>query len=710
MLRSRPSRNLLAFAATFAYGCLMAQTPTPPVAPQIDHVSVWHGEQVHDPWFWLREKANPQVVAYLEAENAYTAAVTRELQPFADALYAEMLGRIKQTDLSVPQVNRGWYYYQRTEEGKQYPIRCRRRAGADGAYDPAAPEQVILDLNALAQGRKFLGLGATAVSDDGHRLAYALDTTGYRQYELYVKDLRTGAVGPRVAERVTSVAWAADGRHLFFATEDAVTKRSDRVWRLDPGAKRPTLVRHEPDELFTTGIGRTRDGAFLLMETRSTDTWETRCLRADRPKGAFRAVAPREKGHKYAVDHRAGAFWIRTNRGAVNFRLVTAPAANPGPRAWKEVLPGREDVLLEDIDCYRDFVVAQEKTAGLDRFRVFDPAKGAWREIAFPEQVYAAGPAGTPDFGSRTYRISYQSMVTPPAVYDVDMATGNRTLLKATEVLGGYDPSKYATERLWATARDGVRVPLSIVYRKGTPRDGSAPLLLYGYGSYGYGMPASFQSQRLSLLDRGMVFCVAHIRGGNELGEGWHRDGMLMKKMNTFNDFIDSAEYLVREKWTSSSRLVIEGGSAGGLLTGAVTNLRPELFKAVHSAVPFVDVMNTMMDATLPLTVGEYLEWGNPNEKAAFDYMRAYSPYDNLARKAYPSILVTTSFNDSQVMYWEPAKYVARMRTLKTDANPLLLKIKMEPAGHGGASGRYDALKDRAFELAWILDQVGLRR
>ncbi|HLO67185.1 MAG TPA: S9 family peptidase [Holophaga sp.] len=702
------ARKMLAAAFPIVYGCLMAQAPVPPAAPQIEHISVWHGEKVNDPWFWLREKTNPKVVAHLEAENAYTAAMTRDLAPFADALYQEMLGRIKQTDLSVPQRDRGWYYYQRTEEGKQYPIRCRRRAGKDGAYDAAAPEQALLDMNKLAEGLKFLGVGAMAVSDDGYRLAYTTDTTGFRQYTLFIKDLRTGQVSKPLAERVTSLAWASDGRHIFYATEDPVTKRSDHVWRLDPGAKAPVVVHHETDELFATGVGRTRDGQWLTVRSGSTDTWDVRILRADRPKGTFKAVLPREKGHKYDLDHRAGTFWLRTNKGARDFRLVTFQAGNP--RRWKEVLPGRDGVLLQDVDCFKDHVVVQEKSEGLVRFRFLDPARGTWSEAGFPEQAYAASAAGNPDFASRAYRISYQSLVTPQSVYDVDMASGKRTLLKETEVLGGYDRTRYATERLWAPARDGKRIPLSIVYRKGTPRDGSAPLLLYGYGSYGFGMVASFQSQRLSLLDRGAVFCVAHIRGGDEMGEGWHHDGMLMKKMNTFTDFIDSAEYLVKEKWTSSARLAIEGGSAGGLLMGAVTNLRPDLFKAVHASVPFMDVMNTMMDATLPLTVGEYLEWGNPNEKAAFDCMRAYSPYDNLERKAYPSILVTTSFNDSQVMYWEPAKYVARLRTLKTDANPLLLKVRMEPAGHGGASGRYDALRDRAFQLAWILTQLGVTR
>ena len=684
--------------------------PLPPVAPQKPHVSLWHGESVSDPWFWLREKSSPEVVAYLNAENAYTEAMTANLKPFSEALYKEMLGRIKQTDLSVPVRRGAYFYYSRTQEGQQYPIQCRRKAAKSGADDPKAAEEVLLDQNELAKGLAFLSLGGMSVSDDERTLLYSTDATGFRQYRLFTKDLTTGKVSAPLAERVTSFTWAADTKHVFFVTEDDVTKRSNQLWRLDLKAGKPVLVFEEKDELYTVQVDRTRDRRYLQVELHSTDTWEMRYLDATKPLGAFKVLLPRQKGHKYDFDHREGTFYIRTNRKAKNFRLVTAPAATPGPSHWKPFVAHRSDVLIRAVDLFRDFLVVVQQREGLTQFRIQDLKSGTWRDVAFPESIYAASPGGTPEYTSKAYRLSYQSMVTPESIYDCDLATGKQTLLKETEVLGGYDKAQYTTERLWATARDGVKVPVSLVYRKGLKRDGSAPLFLYAYGSYGIGTPPAFSIPRLTLLDRGMVYAIAHIRGGNELGEAWHDDGMLLKKMNTFTDFIDAAEFLVKDKWTAKDRLVIEGGSAGGLLMGAVTNLRPDLFKAVHSAVPFVDVMNTMLDASLPLTVEEYLEWGNPNEKPAFDAMRAYSPYDNLVKKAYPAILVTSSFNDSQVMYWEPAKYVAKLRTLKADGNPLLLKMKMEPAGHGGASGRYDALKDKAFEAAWMLSQVGITK
>jgi len=683
---------------------MVVTAQTPPTAPRIEHREMRHGETLIDDYFWLREKSNPAVTRYLEAENAYTAAMTKGLEPFSNALYQEMLARIKQTDHSVPTSFRGYLYYSRTEEGKQYPIQCRRKGNMD------APEEILLDLNELGKDKKFVALGAFELSDDQNLLAYTIDYVGFRQFALRVKDLRTGQTLPDTAERVTSLAWAADNKTLFLVTEDAVTKRRDKLWRHVLGSAETEELYNEKDELYDIGISKTRDRQVLFLQSEAKDTSEVRFLRADRPADPFAVFLPRQKGHRYYLDHREGLFYIRTNRGGRNFAVVTAPVDNPAPENWKVLLAHRDDVRLQDLDVFRDFAVSVEKGNAADHLRVLDFKTGAWREIEYPEAVYSVFPGDTPDYESHTYRFNYQSFLTPPSVFDYDVSTGKSTLRKQQEVLGGYDPTQYASERLWATARDGVKVPVSIVYKKGFPRDGKGALFLYGYGSYGFGSPPTFSSARVSLLDRGMAYAIAHIRGGDEMGEKWREDGMLMQKKNTFFDFIDCADFLIRQKWTSADRLAIEGRSAGGLLMGAVVNMRPDLFKAVHAAVPFVDVMNTMMDASLPLTVGEYLEWGNPNEKTAYDYMRTYSPYDNLAKRAYPAILVTSSFHDSQVMYWEPAKYVARLRTLKTDPNPLLLKIKMDPAGHGGASGRYDRLRDTAFEYAWLLSQVGITK
>jgi oligopeptidase B len=676
---------------------------TPPVANRIEHREERHGATVIDNYFWLRDKSNPAVIEYLKAENAYTDALTKDLKPFEEALYKEMLGRIKQTDLSVPTRRDGYYYYSRTEEGKQYPIQCRRKGSMD------APEEILLDGNELAKGHTFLGMGAFQVSDDSNLLAFTTDVTGYRQYTLHVKDLRTGQTLPDTAERVTSLDWASDNKTLFLTTEDAITKRSDHLWRHTLGDAKPDAIYQEKDELYTIHAGRTRDKKFIILHIQSTDTTEARYLAADQPRGEFRVFLPREKKHRYDIDHHEGLFYIRSNKNAKNFQILTAPESDISPANWKIFVPHQSDVLVQGVNLFKNFAVVLEKSRALNGIRMLDFRTGQWHSMSFPEPVYSAFPAGNPEYDTHVFRYSYTSMITPSSVFDYDMETHKATLLKQQEVLGGYDPTQYVSERQWAIVRDGTKVPLSILYKKGFHRDGTAPLFLYGYGSYGAGMPATFSSQRLSLLDRGMVYVIAHIRGGDEMGEAWHDDGMLMKKKNTFYDFVDSAEYLIKEKWTFRDRLVIQGGSAGGLLMGAVVNLRPDLFRAVHAAVPFVDVMNTMLDASLPLTVGEYLEWGNPNEQAAYDYMKTYSPYDNLEKRAYPAMLVTTSLNDSQVGYWEPAKYVARLRTLKTDSNPLLLKVNMG-AGHGGSSGRYDQLKEQAFEFAWLMSQVGITK
>jgi oligopeptidase B len=695
---------LLVFGSVSLIGALaqMQETLKPPVAARVEHREVRHGTTVVDDYYWLREKSNPQVTRYLEAENAYTEAMTKALKPFEDALYKEMLGRIKQTDLSVPVRDRGYFYYNRTEEGKQYPIFCRRKGNMD------APQEVLVDLNELAKGHGFVGLGSAEISDDQNVGAYTTDYTGYRQYSLYLKDFRTGLELPDTMDRVTSVAWANDNKTLFLTTEDAVTKRSNKLWRHVLGTSTFDPLYEEKDVLFDIDITKTRDRQYLLLEIGSADTTEFRYLRAARPQDGFAVMLPREKRHRYYVDHREGLFYLRTNKQAANFRVVTAPENDPGPGNWKTFVPHRDDVLVSRIDLFRDFAVAVEKEKALSRLRVYDFHSGQWNTIPFQEPVYAASPGSTPDYESKTYRYNYQSFLTPPSVFDYDTESAKSALLKQQEVLGGYDRTQYVSERQWVTVRDGVKVPLSIVYKRGFPRDGRGPLLLYGYGAYRIGMQATFSSMRFSLLDRGMAFVIAHIRGGDDLGEKWSQDGMLMKKKNSFYDFIDCAEYLLREKWTSKDRLIIEGGSAGGLLMGAVVNLRPDLFRAVHAAVPFLDVMNDMMDPSLPGTTTDYPEWGNPNEKAAYDYILSYSPYDNLRKGAYPAMLLTESLNDSQVAYWEAAKYVARLRTLQTDDRPLLLKMKMDPAGHGGASGRYDRLRDEAFEFAWMLSQVGI--
>lgn len=678
--------------------------PRPPVAKKVPHITHIHGDALSDDYFWMREKDNPDVLAYLRAENAYADAMMQSTKDFQEALYKEMLARIQETDIDVPYRKGAYFYYTRTEQGKQYPIYCRKKG------DLNAPEEITLDLNAMAQGREFFSLGDYDVSDDGDLLIYTTDDSGFRQYTLHVKNLRTGEILPDLAERVTSVAWATDNKTIFYVQEDEVTKRSHKFFRHALGSAAHELLYEETDELYDIEAGRTRSRGFIVLESTSKTTSEIRLIPADRPAEAPRLVLPRREGHEYYVDHLGDRFLIRTNDKGKNFRLVEAPVGDPRPENWRELVPHRTDVMLDDVDCFAGRYIVHERVSGVPRLRVTDLASGETHTIAFPEPVYVVDPAQNEEFETATFRLRYMSLVTPRSVYDYDMQTRQLTLLKRQPVLGGYDPSQYASERIEATAPDGTKIPISLVYKKDLARDGKRPLLLEAYGSYGYPYDVDFSSVRLSLLDRGLIYAIAHIRGGGDLGKEWHDQGKMMHKKNTFTDFIACAEHLVREKYTSSDRLVITGGSAGGLLMGAVANMRPELFKAVVSYVPFVDVMNTMLDANLPLTVGEYLEWGNPNEKPAYDYMKSYSPYDNIEAKAYPAMLVRTSYNDSQVMYWEPAKYVARLRAMKTDANPLLFKIKLEPGGHGGASGRYDRLRDEAFDQAFILTQLGIRQ
>lgn len=675
--------------------------PKPPMAERKAKTTEIHGYKVVDDFFWLREKSNPQVVSYLEAENTYTEAAMKHTAAVQEKLYNEMVGHIKETDENVPYRQGDYFYYSRTVKGLQYPIYARKRGSTE------AKEEITLDMNEMAKGLKFLGLGAYAVSDDGNYLAFTTDTTGYRQYKLQIKDLRTGQLLPDTVERVGSVMWATDNKTIFYSTEDAVTKRSDKFFRHVIGTDKSDLVFEDKDELFDVYGGRTRDKKMILIASGSKTSTEYLYIPADSPNDAPKVILPREAEHEYSVDHRDGLFYIRTNQGAKNFRLVTAPVANPAKANWKEIIPHRPAVKIDDIDLFADHMVVSELEGGLQHISITNLKTNKTHRLTFPEPVYTAFVSTNREYNTPILRFGYQSLVTPSSVFDYDMDKKTRVLLKQTEVPGGFDRNNYQSERIFATASDGTKIPMSVVYRKGVKMDGKAPLLLYGYGSYGASITPSFSSNRLSLLDRGVIYVITHIRGGGEMGEEWREAGRMMKKMNTFTDFIASAEHLIKNKYTSSDRLVIQGGSAGGLLMGAVTNLRPDLFKAVVSQVPFVDVLNTMLDASLPLTTSEYIEWGNPNEKAAYDYMRKYSPYDNIAKANYPAQLVKVSLNDSQVPYWEGAKFVAKMRVMKTDNNPLLLKTNMG-AGHGGSSGRYDYLREVAFDYAFMLWQMGI--
>jgi len=673
----------------------------PPMAEKKPKTTNIHGETLVDEFFWLREKANPAVLAHLEAENNYTEAMMKPTAALQEKLYNEMVSHIKETDTQVPYRRGDYFYYTRTEKGKQYPIFCRKKGSTE------APEEVVVDVNELAKGQKFMSLGLFTPSDDGNLIAYSTDNTGYRQYVLHVKDLRSGQLLPDTVERINNISWATDNKTLFYVTEDAVTKRNDKFFRHVLGTDKYDLVYEEKDELFDIGTSRSRDKAVIFLEIFSKTSTESRFIPADKPDAALKVILPRQPDHEYDVDHRGGLFYIRSNKGAKNFRIVTAPVTDPAEANWKEFVAHRPAVKIEGISMFADHAVLSEWENGLQQLEVVNFKTNKRHRIEFPEPVYAAGLGPNAEYNTTVVRYNYNSMVTPNSVFDYDMNTGKATLLKQQEVPGGFDRTNYKAERVFATASDGTKIPISMVYRKGVKLDGSAPLLLYGYGSYGASIPPTFSSSRLSLLDRGVIFAIGHIRGGGELGEEWRQAGRMMNKMNTFTDFIACGETLVKMKYTSSDRLVIEGGSAGGLLMGAVANMRPDLFKAVISHVPFVDVLNTMLDASLPLTTSEYIEWGNPNEKPAFEYMKKYSPYDNVGKKNYPATLVKVSVNDSQVPYWEGAKLVAKMRTMKTDNNPLLLKVNFG-AGHGGASGRYDAFRETAFDFAFMLWQLGI--
>jgi oligopeptidase B len=674
----------------------------PPIARQVPRVQTVHGESRIDEYHWLRNRDDPEVLAHLEAENRYTDSVMRDTEGLQELLYQELRGRIKEADLSVPARLDGWLYYTRTEAGAQYPIFCRRRDEA------GAGEQVLLDLNRLAAGHDYFRMGAFEVSPDHRLLAYSVDTSGAESYTVFVKDLATGELLPETIDRTAPAAsWANDSRTLFYIVLDDA-RRPCRLFRHRIGSNpvEDALVHFEPDESFFLDIHRTRSRRFLLLELASHSTSEVRYADADQPGAEFRVVEPRRHGIEYGVAHHGDRFYIVTNDDAPNFRLVSAPAADPGRAGWSEVLPYRPEIKLDSVEAFRDHLVIWERKDGLRRLRVLELATGRDHLVRFPEPVYTVRAQENPEFDSAVFRFSYTSLVTPNSVVDYDLAARSWTVRKQTEVLGGYDPSQYRSERLCATAPDGTGVPVSVVYRAPLQRDGHRPLLLQGYGAYGYSFDPAFSSNLLSLLDRGYVVAIAHVRGGEEMGRPWYEGGKLLNKPNSFTDFIAAAEHLISQGYTSPHRLAINGGSAGGLLMGAVTNLRPDLFRAVVAEVPFVDVVNTMLDATLPLTVIEYDEWGNPGDPACYDCIRAYSPYDNVASRDYPHMLVTAGLNDPRVAYWEPAKWTARLRARKTDSNRLLLRINMG-AGHGGASGRYDHLREVASKYAFLLDVVG---
>ncbi len=685
-----------------SFSQLDPKVANPPVAKKIVKVDTVFGDVRVDNYYWLREKSSPEVISYLDSENKYTEEVTKPAAALQDTIYNEILRRIKQTDLSVPYKLGEYWYYSRTEEGKQYPIQCRKLKTLD------APEQVTLDLNTLAEGHKYLGLGTYEVSDDGNLLAYSLDTTGFRVYNLNIKNLNTGELLPDDVGQVDAAEWASDNKTMFYLKQDAA-KRPYQLFRHVLGNKTDELLFEEKDELYNLNLYRSKDKKYIFLSSEASTSTEVKYLPSDKPKDTFKIISAREPNHEYDVESRDGLFYIRTNKNAQNFRLITVPVNNPGQQYWKELVPHRLNIKLESITMFKDFVVFSERENALVAFRVNNFNTGENLSIKFPETVYSAYPNNNPEYDSKFFRYNYQSFVTPSSVFDYDMEVGKSTLLKQTEVLGSYDPKLYTSERIYAKTSDGIMIPISLVYKNGIKKDSKNPLLLYAYGAYGYPSNVGFSVSRLSLLDRGVVYAIAHVRGGGDLGEQWREDGKMMKKKNTFTDFIACAEHLIKENYTSKEHIAIQGGSAGGLLIGAVLNMRPDLFKVAHLAVPFVDVINTMLDETMPLTVPEFLEWGNPKVKEQFEYMKTYCPYTNIAATVYPDILITTSLNDSQVMYWEPAKYTAKMRATRKDVNTLCLKVNMG-AGHGGSSGRYDAFKEQAFIFSFLLYELGITK
>ena len=674
----------------------------PPMAQAKPVTLEKHGHTRTDPFYWLNDRENPEVIAYLTAENEYTDAVMAHKKQMENDLFEEIKGRIKQTDLSVPYKLDDYYYYIRFEEEKEYPIFCRKKESLD------AEERIMLDANVLAEGHEYFAIGGMAISFQQNILAYAFDTQGRRIYTIQFKNLDTGEIlADSIPDVTGNMAWANDNRTLFYSKQDPTTLRSHRIFRHVLGGvpSEDPLVYEETDETFSAAVFKTKSKRYLMIASHQTVSSEYRYLEADFPDGEFKMFLSRARDHEYDVEHFQDWFYIRTNWNAKNFRLMKTPIDQTDQAHWQEVIPHREDVLLEGFELFRDYLVVEERKQGLIQIRIMPWSGKEDHYLDFGEPTYLAGLGENPEFNTPMVRFVYTSMTTPNSVFDYNMNTREKVLLKQEEVLGGFDRAQYCTERLWAPGCDGVHVPISLVYKKGCQKDGRNPLLLYGYGSYGASMDANFSSPRLSLLDRGFIFAIAHIRGGEELGRTWYENGKLLHKKNTFKDFIACAEHLIAEGYTNSEKLFAMGGSAGGLLMGAVLNMRPDLFKGVVAQVPFVDVITTMLDSNIPLTTGEYDEWGDPNQKPYYNYILSYSPYDNVKPQPYPHLLVTTGLHDSQVQYWEPAKWVAKLRTEKTDDHRLLLKTNMD-AGHGGASGRFRRYKELAFIYAFLLDLV----
>ena len=676
----------------------------PPVAKKIPKIDTLHGDILIDDYFWLRERENPEVMDYLIAENEYTTKVMEHTEAFQTMIYKEMISRIKETDLSVPEKVDSFYYYRRTEEGKQYPIYCRKKTNLEN------DEEILLEQNILAESHDYLEIGAFKVSPDHSLLAYSIDTTGSERFILYVKDLKTKDLyKERLANTGYSVAWANDNRTLFYTTLDNA-KRPYKLHRhiLGNEQEQDKMVYHEPDDIFWLGIARTKDGKYLLMDMGSHTTTETHYLKTDNPNGEFRLLYPRVQDIEYYVEHQNGYFLILSNEDAKNFKLAKVAENNPKKANWIEIIPHRDSVKIDGFDVFRDFFVVSERKNGLEQLRVTKIDGDLTHYVEFPEPTYTFWFSANKDYNSGLLRFTYMSLVTPKSVFDYDMETRTRDLKKKYEVLGGYEPEQYESQRIYAIAPDGIKIPISMVYKKGIKKNAKNPVFLTGYGAYGGSFDPYFSSNRLSLLDRGFIYAIAHIRGGGEMGRYWYEQGKMLNKKNTFTDFIACAEHLIEQKYTSTEKLVISGGSAGGLLVGAVVNMRPDLFHIVVADVPFVDLINTMLDASLPLTVLEYEEWGNPHDEEYYRYMKSYSPYDNVIAQEYPHMLITAGLNDTRVMYWEGAKWTAKLRALKTDDNTLLLRTNMG-TGHLGASGRYDFLKDIAFEYTFILDVLGIK-